>query len=117
MKKIGAVLAVLGILIFLGGLAVDTTKTMTTCYEADYSWDQADSSGCIETTVPNYGPKIATSVMGVFMIIGGIGLFIHQSQSESSSTTNSTNMGPTGRENQSDPSSKSFADKLEEKQK
>lgn len=71
MRTGGILLAVLGIFVILGGAAMDTTRTSTTCYEADYSWDYADSSGCVTTTYSNPLPKMSAMMLGFGMLIGG----------------------------------------------
>lgn len=71
MRGVGIIIAIVGLLVLFGGMTMDTTETTTTCYEADYSWDYADSSGCVETTYSNPAPKIGAMMFGFSMLIGG----------------------------------------------
>lgn len=73
MRAGGVLLLVLGVLVLLAGLGMDTTETTTTCYEADYAWDAADSRGCVQTTYSNPAPKMAAVATGSGMLlVGGV---------------------------------------------
>lgn len=71
MKIAGILIVVFGVLLLLGGMGMDTTETTTTCYETDYSWNAADSSGCVETTYSNPAPKMGVVMLGLGMVLGG----------------------------------------------
>jgi hypothetical protein len=65
-KAAGIFLIVVGGLIVLGGLGMDTTKTTTSCYNSGYG------SSCVETTYNDPGPQIAALTLGIgFLAVGG----------------------------------------------
>ena len=71
MRASGVLLLTLGVLVVLAGLGMDTTRTTTTCYEADYSWNTADARGCVETTYSDPAPKVVAVAIGVGLVLGG----------------------------------------------
>lgn len=80
MKVIGIVIAVVGVLVLMAGLGMDTTETSTTCYESDFSWSSYNSRGCVETTYNNPAPKIGALSFGFGMIVVG-GILASRSES------------------------------------
>jgi len=115
MKIAGIMLVVIGVLILLAGFGMDTTKTTTTCYEADHSWDAADSSGCIETTYSNPAPKFAAMMLGISLALGG-GVIVSRSDSSESAGYNSTDQAHTNNPKTNEIETGSFAEKLQERQ-
>lgn len=111
MKAVGVLVMVLGGLVFLGGLGMDTTETATTCYEADYDWDMADSSGCVETTYSNPAPKVGTVMLGLSMAIGG---GVLASRSDGTDGYRETVGSSGGSFSTSRETSETFAEKLQE---
>jgi hypothetical protein len=71
MRGVSVLLITIGLMVLLGGSGMDATRTTTTCYEADFNWDAADSSGCVETTYSNPVPKFATIMLGFSLLVGG----------------------------------------------
>jgi drug/metabolite transporter (DMT)-like permease len=93
MRAAGAFLILVGMVILLAGVGMDTTRTTTTCYEADYEWDPADSSGCIETTYSNPAPKFAALMLGFLLLVGG-GVVWSRSEGSHSSSHGTRDVGP-----------------------
>ena len=105
----------LGVMVLLAGVGMDTTETATTCYETDYSWGVADSSGCVETTYSNPFPKFAAITSGVFLLAAGGVLSSQKSglmSTSSKQSKKSENTGPVASEKIGEDS---FAQKLQQR--
>lgn len=71
MNYFGLLLAGIGLLLILGGVAMPATQTHTSTTCVDSSYDPAD--GCVQTeyTTPNYS-KGAFIVFGIALAFGGV---------------------------------------------
>ena len=85
-KSLGGAVAVVGILLLLSA-GVDTTQTAQTCYEVDSEYENADSSGCVETTYSNPMGAMFFAALGVMGLDGGGFLAIVADDDESASSS------------------------------
>lgn len=89
MNNAGALIAVIGLLLFLGGLASPATETHTSTSCIDSSYDPAD--GCVKTTyqTPNYA-RGALILSGLTLGIGGSVFALKADSTPSTSTPSSS---------------------------
>lgn len=78
-KAVGAVLLVIGILSFIGGIGMGDTQTATTCYQTEYS---RGVSGCVATEVDTSGAQTGSIATGFVLSVFGIGLIIGAKRNE-----------------------------------
>jgi len=116
MRSIGAIVVVLGLMVLLVGIGIDTTETATTCYETDYSWGVADSSGCVETTYSNPFPKFAAITSGIVLIVAGGVLSSQKSRLISTSPKQSSTSENSDLVAGENTEGSSFAEKLQQRQ-
>lgn len=109
MNKLGLILAVFGLVVLLLGAAQPVTKDVQSCY--DYQSTYGDSTGCVETTVPNPFPKTLAMMFGFFLTIGGAGHAI-----SGSSEGGGQSGGSNGSIRKTSGGEKTLAEKLEERQ-
>lgn len=95
MNQTGALVAVVGLFLLLGGLASPATQTHTSVTCIDSQYDPAD--GCVETTyqTPNFA-RGGLITLGLVLGIGGL-IFALNDDSPSSSRAPSTS-GSTARD-------------------
>lgn len=103
-------LVVIGVLVILAGIGMDTTETSRSCYE--YQTGYGDSGGCVEYTYSNPVPKALTVMLGFGLVIGGTVYHLRDSP-----TTNDEPNARISDDIEGESSGQSFADKLEERSK
>lgn len=70
MRALGIVIAIIGVVVLLGGAGMDTTRTAQSCVEYQSSYGNGYS--CTEYQYSDPGPKIAAMSLGFAMLVGGV---------------------------------------------